>query len=167
VWLVFYKKGSGTLSITRSEAVDEALCSGWIDSKVRRIDDDRYEQYFSRRKPGSPWSAPNKRKVTALEAADRIQPAGRAAIERAKRDGSWSILDEAEALIVPGDLASALAARDARGHFDRLAPGTRRGILQWIVLARRPATRRRRIERTAGAAARGEAPPGVSPTTAR
>ncbi len=83
VWLIFYKAKSGTPSIDWPAAVDEALCFGWIDSKVVSIDDERYEQYFTKRKPGSPWSKINKEKVAALEAADRIAPAGWAAIDAA------------------------------------------------------------------------------------
>lgn len=91
VWLMYFKKSSGKASIAWSEAVDEALCYGWIDSKSVSLDDDRYEQYFSPRKPSGPWSKVNKPKIRALEAADRMQPAGTAAIEAAKANGSWTI----------------------------------------------------------------------------
>jgi uncharacterized protein YdeI (YjbR/CyaY-like superfamily) len=117
VWLVYYKKNSETPSITWPEAVDEALCYGWIDSKIQSIDNDRYEQYFCPRKPTSPWSKVNKTKIESLQLAKRIQPAGAAAIETAKENGSWSILDDAENHIVPDDLAAALADRDARKNF--------------------------------------------------
>lgn len=161
VWLVYAKKHSGRPSITWSEAVDEALCHGWIDSKAQRIDDDHYEQYFTRRKRGSPWSRINKAKIAELERTDRLAPAGRAVVEAAQEDGSWSILDEVEALIVPDDLARAFST-DARRNFDALAPSRRRNVLQWIVLARRDDTRAKRILATAAAAAEeGRAPNGI------
>ncbi|WP_420451974.1 YdeI/OmpD-associated family protein [Ilumatobacter sp.] len=158
VWLIYFRKDSDTPSITWSEAVDEALCYGWIDSKIQSLDNDRYEQYFCPHKPTSPWSKVNKTKIAALQDADRIQPAGAAAIERAKANGSWTILDDAENHIVPDDLADALDNATTRDNFDQLPPSTRRNILQWIVLAKRDDTRQRRIQQTADAAANGETP---------
>ncbi len=158
VWLVFYKKRSGTPSVDWGEAVDEALCFGWIDSKVQSIDDERYEQYFTTRKPTSPWSKLNKDKIAALEAAGRLTDAGRSAIDEAKANGSWVIMDDAEALIVPDDLAAAFGDESDRRFFDALPPSTRRNILQWIVLAKRDETRARRIAATAAAAADRERP---------
>ena len=157
VWLVFYKKKSGTKSIAWPEAVDEALCFGWIDSKATAIDEERYEQYFTKRKTGSPWSKLNKDKVAALEAAGKIAPAGQAAIDAAKEDGSWSMMDDAEALIVPDDLAR-LLDEQALANFRALSPSRQRTILAWIVLAKRDDTRARRIQQTADAVRRGEAP---------
>lgn len=159
VWLVYHKKNSGTPSIDWSAAVDQALCFGWIDSKASSIDDERYEQYFTRRKPGSPWSKLNKEKVAALDAAGRIAPSGQAAIAAAKSDGSWSIMDEAEALVVPDDLGAVLDEQSLE-NFRSLSPSRQRNVLCWIVLAKRDETRARRIEQTAEAAARGEAPNG-------
>ena len=158
VWLQYYKKGSGTPSITWPEAVDQALCFGWIDSKSQTIDEERYEQYFTRRKPTSVWSKVNKDKIAALEEAGLIESAGRAAIDVAKENGSWTILDDAENHIVPDDLADAFPTREARAVFDDLSPSRRRNILQWIVLAKRADTRRRRIELTAAATNEGRAP---------
>ncbi|MCP3998236.1 MAG: hypothetical protein GY722_24710, partial [bacterium] len=120
VWLIFWKKVSGHPSIEWSEAVDVALCFGWIDSKVQSLDDWRYRQYFSPRKPGSGWSRINKGKVKALAAADLMAPAGLAAIDRAKKDGSWTLLDGPEAGVVPDDLATALDTAGARETFDGL-----------------------------------------------
>ena len=157
VWLVFYKKKSGTKSIAWPEAVDEALCFGWIDSKATAIDEERYEQYFTKRKTGSPWSKLNKDKVAALEAAGKIAPAGQAAIDAAKEDGSWSMMDDAEALIVPDDLAR-LLDEHALANFRALSPSRQRTILAWIVLAKRDDPRARRIQQTADAVRRGEAP---------
>jgi len=158
VWLLYYKKESGRPSIAWPEAVDQALCFGWIDSKVRSIDDERYEQYFCRRKPGSPWSRINKEKVAELTAAGLMEPAGQAAIDRAKGDGSWSMLDDAEAGIVPDDLAAALDESGGRDAFDGFTDAQRRGLLAWILFAKRADTRHRRIATIAEAAAEGRRP---------
>ena len=99
----------------------------------------------------------NKDKIDQLDRAGRVRPPGRKAIDIAKRNGAWSRLDDAEALIVPDDLADALTL-SGRTHFDQLAPSTRRNILQWIILAKRPETRRRRVDATAQAAADGTTP---------
>ena len=158
VWLVFYKKASGIPSIDWSEAVDEALCFGWVDSKVKSIDDDRYEQYFTRRKPTSPWSKINKVKIAELEAAGRLADAGRRVVDVAKQNGTWTMMDEAEALIVPDDLAAAFVDSAAREFFDQMPPSTRRNTLAWLTLAKRSDTRARRIAATADAAANRERP---------
>lgn len=158
VWLVYYKKNSGTPSIAWSQAVDEALCYGWIDSTAKPIDEDQYEQYFTRRKPTSVWSKINKAKVIELEGEHRMQPAGRAAIDVAKANGCWTVLDDAEAHIVPDDLAEAFPSDVARATFDALAPSRRKNILSWIALAKRAPTRERRIQQTAVAAESGIAP---------
>ena len=154
---MFYKAKSDKPSIDWATAVDEALCFGWIDSKVVSIDEERYEQYFTTRKPGSPWSKLNKQKVAALEADGRIAPPGRAAIEAAKKDGSWTIMDQAEALIVPDDLAEGLHESGLE-NFRAFSPSRQRNILAWIVLAKRPETRERRVVQTIEAVSRGEAP---------
>jgi uncharacterized protein YdeI (YjbR/CyaY-like superfamily) len=160
VWLVFFKKGSGIASIEWGEAVAEALCFGWIDSKVQSIDDERYEQYFTQRKPTSPWSKLNKEKIAELVADDRLAEAGYRTIEVAKENGSWSILDDAEALIVPDDLSAAFPDNEARKFFDEMPPSARRNTLAWIALAKRGDTRARRIAATAAAAAKRERPNG-------
>jgi uncharacterized protein YdeI (YjbR/CyaY-like superfamily) len=113
VWLVFYKKASGKQGLTYSEAVDEALCWGWIDSKMNPIDEERYKQVYTPRKPGSVWSALNKRKIAAMEAQGRMQPTGRARIDAAMADGSWGKFDGVEALEIPPELAQPLAANAA------------------------------------------------------
>ena len=146
VWLVYYKKGSGQPSITWNEAVEEALCFGWIDSKAKPIDDLRYMQYFSPRKPKSGWSQINKASVERLIADGLMREPGLRAIETAKANGSWTTLDDIEALVIPDDLAAAFAAAPGtRDRFDRLSRTNRRIILQRIATAKRPETRARRI----------------------
>ncbi len=146
VWLIYHKKKSGSSTVTWSEAVDEALCFGWIDSRAKPMDDYNYRQFFSRRKPNSGWSKINKEKVQQLIDKGLMTQAGFKAIETAKRNGSWTILDEVEVLIIPEDLAEAFQKRpDARGYFISLSRSDKRTILQWLVVAKRAETRRNRI----------------------
>ena len=146
VWLVYHKKHTGTPSLTWSEAVSEALCFGWIDSQAKPIDADTYRQQFSRRKPTSGWSKVNKDKVQQLLADGLMAPAGLAAIEVAQQNGFWALLDDVDALLVPPDLAQALQASPvADSYFASLSRTNRRNLLQWLVLARRPETRQRRL----------------------
>jgi uncharacterized protein YdeI (YjbR/CyaY-like superfamily) len=162
VWLAYWKAESGRASVTWSEAVDEALCFGWIDSKVRRIDEHRYRQWFSPRKPASPWSRINKAKVERLEEEGRMTPAGRAAVAAAKDSGSWHALDLSDALIVPDDLADALdGAGGTHATYDGYPEGVRRGILEQVYGAKRADTRRHRIQAVVEAAQRGERPFGL------
>ena len=155
VWLVRYKKATGKPTLSQKEITQEALCWGWVDSVPRRVDKERSAVYVAPRKPGSNWSALNKRYVAEAEASGDMTPAGRAKVDAAKRDGSWTALDGVEALAVPDDLAAALAARPgARAFWDAFPPSTRRGILEWVLNAKRPATRQKRIEETARLAER-------------
>jgi uncharacterized protein YdeI (YjbR/CyaY-like superfamily) len=157
VWIVTAKKISGLPHVPWSAIVDEALCFGWIDSLPRKLDETRTMLLLSPRRAGSGWSRINKDKVERLEAEGRLAPAGRAAIVRSKADGGWDRLDAAIALIEPPDLAAALDALPAaRLAFEGFSPSSRRGILEWIVQAKRPETRRKRIELTVELAARGE-----------
>ena len=145
VWLVYYKKHTATPSITYNEAVEEALCFGWIDSTRRTLDEERFTQLFSKRKPNSVWSAINKEKVKKLEAEGRMTSAGRESIEVAKNNGSWDILTNID--MVPGDLGKAFKKyRGSEKFFMSLSPSVRRAILQWLVLAKRLETRQKRIE---------------------
>jgi uncharacterized protein YdeI (YjbR/CyaY-like superfamily) len=149
VWLVYYKKESGKPRVSYDDAVEEALCFGWIDSVVNAIDAERFMQLFTPRKPKSGWSALNKRRVEKLLALGLFHPAGWDKVEAARRDGSWSKLDAAERLEVPEDLARAfLRAKIAHRNFMAFSPSSRKGILNWIGEARRPATRAARIEET-------------------
>jgi uncharacterized protein YdeI (YjbR/CyaY-like superfamily) len=150
VWLVSYLKATGKPRVEYDEAVEEALCFGWIDSKPRKLDAERTMLWFAPRKPGSGWSRPNKRRVERLEAAGLLHASGTRRIEQAKRDGSWTKLDAVEDLHVPDDLARALAALPAAAaHFAAFPRSAKRGILEWISNAKTAATRTKRIEETA------------------
>lgn len=150
VWLVSWKQATGRPRIDYEAAVEEALCFGWVDSKVNKLDDERSMLWFAPRKAKTGWSKPNKARVERLIAAGRMQPAGLAKIERAQADGSWHALDGVEALEVPADLRAALAALPAAMvHFDAFPRSAKRGILEWIQSARRPETRAARIAETA------------------
>lgn len=146
VWLIFYKKKSPKYNLSWSESVDEALCFGWIDSTKNTIDEERYKQYFSRRKPKGIWSKINKDKVDRLTAENLIHEAGYRAIELAKENGSWSILDEVEALIIPEDLKKAFDERTGSLEFyESLSKSAKKILLGWVVLAKRAETRQKRI----------------------
>jgi uncharacterized protein YdeI (YjbR/CyaY-like superfamily) len=150
IWLVSYKKASGKPRFAYEEAVEEALCYGWIDSKANKLDAERSMLWFAPRNPGTGWSRPNKERVERLMAAGLIAPAGLAKIEAAKRDGTWSALDAIEDLELPPDLVAALAAiPPAHEHWDAFPRSVKRGILEWIATARRPETRAKRVEETA------------------
>lgn len=154
VWLVYHKKDSGKPSVTYAEAVEEALCFGWVDSRPNTLDDARYMQLFSPRKSGSPWSKINKRRVEDLLARGLMAPAGLAKVEAAKRDGSWNVYDGIEELTVPDDLASALAENaEAARHFEAFSPSSKKNILWWITSAKRPETRAKRVAETVELAA--------------
>jgi uncharacterized protein YdeI (YjbR/CyaY-like superfamily) len=157
VWLVSWKKASGRPAMSYDEAVTEALAFGWVDSVPRKLDDDRTMLYYAPRKPGSGWARPNKVRVARLEAEGRMAPAGAAAVASAKADGSWSKLDDVEDLVVPPDLADALAAHPpAADEWEAFPRSAKRGILEWIVQAKKPETRAKRVAETAEMAARGE-----------
>ena len=146
VWLVFYTKSSDKKSISWSEAVDVALCFGWIDSKKIKIDKETSHQYFSRRKPNSTWSRINKEKVQQLIENGLMTEAGYKSIEIAKQNGSWTLLDEVEEFIIPKDLDAEFARRPgAKDFYLSLSKSVKKLILQWLVLAKRPETRQKRI----------------------
>ncbi len=148
-WLVYYKKNSGKPSISYPEAVKEALCFGWIDSKVNAIDDERYMQVFTPRKAKSVWSALNKKYIAELLEQNLITPAGLKAIEVAKQNGQWESLDKVETLEIPDDLAKAFKKnKTAKANFEKFPPSSRKLILQWIASAKRDETRQKRIEET-------------------
>ena len=153
IWLIYYKKNSGKPSIIYSDAVDQALCFGWIDSKINSIDNERYQQFFCPRKPNSVWSKVNKEKIATLIQKGLMTKAGLNAIEIAKMNGSWNILDQAEALIIPDDLLAALYINPiGQEYFLSLSRTDKRNLLQWIVLAKKEETRQKRIREIVTAA---------------
>lgn len=157
IWLVRYRVGTAQPSVTYDELVEEALCFGWIDSLPRKLDDERFLILMTPRKPKSVWSKINKERVERLLAANLIAPPGLTAIEIAQANGAWSSIDESEALIIPDDLAAALAQNPAASDFFYgLANGYKKGILQWLNSAKRPETRQKRIEETVTKAAVGK-----------
>ena len=154
-WLVTWRRRSGRLGLDYEAAIEEALCFGWVDSTAGRVDDDRGKLYFAPRKPRSGWAAANKARIERLLAEGRMAPAGITAIERAKANGSWEVLDSAERLVVPADLAAALEARPpAAANFAGFPPSARKQVLAWVALAMRPETRADRIRRVVDAAER-------------
>jgi uncharacterized protein YdeI (YjbR/CyaY-like superfamily) len=158
VWLVSWRARSGRKpDVSYDAAVEEALCFGWVDSTGGTVDDERGKLYFAPRKPRSAWAASNKARVDRLIAEGRMAPAGLAAVERAKANGSWTVLDAIERLEVPDDLVAALDARPpAAANFAGFPPSTRKTLLWWVVQAQRPETRSARVARVADAAARNE-----------
>jgi uncharacterized protein YdeI (YjbR/CyaY-like superfamily) len=156
VWLVQYKPRTGKPAIPYEEAICEALCFGWVDSTYRRVDEERGMLWWSPRRKGSVWARTNRERVMRLEAEGRMTDAGRDAVEAAKADGSWSILEPVESLTVPDDLACAFTARPgAIERWEAFAPSAKRPYLLWIATARRPETRARRVRETADRVARG------------
>lgn len=150
VWLISYKKATGKPFVTYDEAVEEALCFGWVDSKPGKLDDERTMLWFAPRNPRTGWSRPNKERVERMIAAGLMMETGLVKIEAAKRDGSWTILDAVEDLVIPPDLAAALDAYpSARANFEAFPRSAKRGILEWIVIAKTAATRAKRVEETA------------------
>lgn len=159
VWLVYYKASSNVPSLTWSEAVDEAICFGWIDSTKKTIDEQRYMQYFSKRKPTSTWSKINKDKVDQLLKQNKIKAAGLKSIEVAKQNGNWSLMDDVENLVIPPDLNSALMQhKGALDFFQRQSKSIKKGMLHHVVVAKRQETRQKRIDEIVLAASLGKIP---------
>ncbi len=154
VRLVLDKKSSGTPRLSLDEAVEEALCFGWIDSTLHPKDDSRFVLNFTPRRPGGTWSRANRDRVRSLTERGLMTDAGLRIVEQARSDGSWTALDDVDALLVPEDLAAAFASEpDARDNFDRFTVSARRATLWWIKGAKRPDTRARRIAETVRLAA--------------
>lgn len=159
VWLVYYKKRAGLPTLNHSEAVDEALCFGWIDSTCLSVGGDKYIQFFCKRKPRSVWSKINKAKIENLLGKGLMAPAGLKSIAIAKQNGYYTMLDEVEELIIPTDLADAFCTKPgAEAYFLSLSKSVKKSILQWVVLARRPETRQKRIVEIADRASQGLKP---------
>ena len=153
VWLVIPRKGHAALSL--DDAVDEALCFGWIDSRPRKLDDTASLLLMSPRRPGSAWSGVNKQRIARLRAEGRMAAAGEAVIARGEADGTWVLLDDASALREPAEL---LAAFNNAGlaAWRSFPPSHRRANLEWVAQAKRAETRAARIAEIAARTAEGQ-----------
>jgi uncharacterized protein YdeI (YjbR/CyaY-like superfamily) len=158
VWLVFHKNSASGQSLEYETVVEEALCYGWIDSIIKKLDDDRYARKLTPRRTSSKWSESNKRRVAKLIKSGRMTKHGLSKIEAAKRTGKWS---ESAALKIPrnmpDELRKALARnKKANAFFEQLGPSYRRQFIGWIAAATRAETKRLRVEESVARLARGE-----------
>lgn len=148
-WLIIYHKSADTKTVYYEEAVEEALCFGWIDSKPNKRDAESFYLFFSVRKPKSNWSKSNKIRVERLIKDGLMTSKGLAAIEAAKNNGGWTALDQVSELIMPKELSAALEQnKTAKKYFDSFPASVKRGIYEWIINAKRPETKAKRIEET-------------------
>ena len=163
VEVIHWRAATGTRRVTYDDIVEEALCFGWIDGRRTKLDDERLMIMVTPRQPTSAWARSNKSRVERLIAEGRMTDAGRRAIETAKANGSWSILDDIDALIVPEDLVVVLSTDEQAQHnFAGFPPSAKKMILFWIKSAKRPETRQRRIAETVRLAAQNIRAPGPS-----
>jgi len=159
IWLVCNNQKSNLPVIPWGELVEEALCFGWIDSTRKTIDEFSFKQLFSKRKRNGTWSKVNKEKVQKLIDKGLMTESGYESIKSAKLNGSWTILDEVEELIIPPDLEEAFENHPgSKNYFLSLSKSVRKMMLQWIVLAKRPETRQRRIDEVAECAGQNKKP---------
>lgn len=149
VWLRFYKKASGIPSVNYAQALDVALCYGWIDSQVKKGDETSYLQKFTPRKQRSLWSQVNREKVAKLIAAGRMQPSGQAEIDKAKANGQWEQAYASFSTIeVPADLQAALDQDpETQTFFESLTKTQRYSLLMPLSIAKKPETRERRLSK--------------------
>lgn len=152
------KKGNTVTALTYDDAVEEGVAFGWIDSTAGKVDEQSYFVTFTPRKSGSAWATSNKERVARLAAAGLMAPAGVAAVEAARADGSWGLLNDVDHLIMPPDLAEALGVAGRTAAWDALSASQRRRALYWIASAKHPETRAKRIAETARAAGEGHGP---------
>ena len=149
VWLILYRKASEIKSVNYAEAVEEALCFGWIDSLKKKRDDDSSYQMFGKRKPKSSWSKLNKTRVKELIKQDKMTPAGMEMITLAKKTGTWTALDSVDKLIIPDDLQKEFNKnKKSFENFTAFSPSSKKIILAWILSAKKPETRVKRIAET-------------------
>lgn len=158
LWILFYKKNCGVPSITYLQALDEALCWGWIDGQLMPVDERSWRQRFTPRRPRSGWSKRNRDHVARLQAEGRMQPAGLAQVEAAKRDGRWeSAYDSPANSMVPADLIAALSRfPEALAFFETLNKSNRYAITYRLQTAKKPETRQRRLEQVVAMMKAGE-----------
>jgi uncharacterized protein YdeI (YjbR/CyaY-like superfamily) len=167
LWIGFYKKDSGHDAVTYKQAVDEALCFGWIDGVVRRVDEVSYTNRFTPRKPRSTWSAINIARARELIAEGRMQPAGLAAFERRTEDRSavYSYEQRQAAVLTPADRGAVEANAPAWAFFESQPPSYQRTVAWWIQTAKREETRRRRLAVLIDCSSRGQLVPPFIPRT--
>jgi uncharacterized protein YdeI (YjbR/CyaY-like superfamily) len=159
VWMVINKKDTPRPGVYYEEAVEEALCFGWIDGRLNPLDGDRYRLLFSPRKPGGTWAKSNKERVARLIEQGRMTAAGLAKIEAAKHDGSWDTLDVLDNLEIPPDLERALSEnRAARKTYESWTDSYKTRVIYWIVSAKRAETRSKRVTQTVSAASENSKP---------
>ena len=153
IWMIYYKKETGKRKFDMADAVEEALCFGWIDSVAQKLDDERSMQKFTPRKPKSIWSKINKKRIEKLIEQKLMKPAGLATIERAKENGSWDTLNSSDLHTdnnsMPDDLEKALSKnKKALANFLAFPPSYRKRFLFWIDSAKTPLTKAVRIKQT-------------------
>lgn len=158
VWLVFLKRHTGRLNVSYDDAVEEALCFGWIDGVKRSIDEDRYMHRFTPRKPDSKWSKTNKERALRMLEAGQVAPAGKRSIELAKQNGRWADPDSGPTSfsMSPEFAARLKRNKKATTFFESLAPSYQRQYIAWIATAKRPETRNARLEEAIELLKRGE-----------
>ncbi len=155
VWIIFYNKQSNNKSVSYEEAVEEGLCFGWIDSVKYKRDDESSYQYFSPRKPKSNWSKSNRDRVKKLTEAGLMTESGQKLIDHAKKSGTWDALVQVENSVIPEDLQKLFNKnKTAQKHFKAFSNSVKRMILEWILSAKRPETRAKRIEETVNLASK-------------
>ncbi len=148
IWLVYYKKGIGISSIEYADSLDEALCFGWVDSLIKRLDDTKYARKFTPRKDNSKWSLVNKRRVEQLIRDGLMTEHGMKKVEAARKSGSWDNPVQKPDLTfeMPPDLAGALRKNPAAEiAFNKLAPTHQKQYIIWVATAKQPATKEKRI----------------------
>jgi uncharacterized protein YdeI (YjbR/CyaY-like superfamily) len=165
VWLVQWRMVTGRRRLSYDEIVEEALCFGWIDGRTNPLDDERSMLMLTPRKPNGTWASTNKARVERLIADGSMTAAGLRAIEIAKANGAWTILDDVDAMIIPDDLDLAFAGEPtARANFGRFPPSARKQALYWVKSAKRPETRARRVSEVVRLAALDIRAPQTGPT---
>lgn len=158
VWLIFYKKHTGKPRVPYDEAVEEALCFGWIDSIVKRIDDEKYAQKFTPRKADSNWSELNKKRVKKMMQEGRMTEAGLALINAAKKSGKWEqVIAQPQEFPIPPEVIKAISAnKKAWENFNKLAPSYKKQYIGWITTAKKEETRQRRLKEAVEILAQGK-----------
>lgn len=148
IWLIFYKKETGRATLEYEDAIEEALCFGWIDSIIKKLDDQRYARKFTPRKEDSRWSNSNKNRVQNMIEQNRMTPLGMAKIEAAKKSGLWDKPDRPQiSFEIPEILNNALAKnKRAKEFFDQLAPTYQKQYIGWIQIAKQQKTKQQRVK---------------------